>query len=93
MYFYDKNGNYAGAVWIYFSTEIQNNLGWYKNYIPFSVTLSVPVEVQRIWTIAYNCVELIVVIHCNEVQSNEYVYFYNQDGNYTASVYIYTQEP
>ena len=29
------------------------------------------------------------MIHCNEVQSNEYVYFYNQDGNYTESVYIY----
>ena len=90
MYFYDKNGNYAGAVWIYFSTDIQNNLGWYKNYIPFSLTLSVPVK-------------LIVVIHCNGVevlnmvlsdsvctkhswttyweQSNGYVYFYNQDGN------------
>ena len=23
-------------------------------------------------------------------QSNGYVYFYNQDGNYTESVYIYT---
>ena len=67
-YFYDKNGNYAGAVWIYFSTDIQNNLGWYKNYTPFSLTLSVPVEGQRIWTITYNCVELIVVIHCNGVQ-------------------------
>ena len=73
----------------------------------------VPVEVQRIWTITYNCVKLIVVIHCNGVevlnmvlsdsvctkhswttyweQSNGYVYFYNQDGNYTESVYIYTQ--
>ena len=51
VYFYDKNGNYAGAVWIYFSTDIQYNLGLYKNYTPFSVTLSVPVEEQRIWTI------------------------------------------
>ena len=25
----------------------------------------------------------------SEAGSNEYVYFYNQDGNYTASVYIY----
>ena len=115
VYCYDKDGNYAGAVCINFYTEIQYNLGWYKNYTPFHVTIPVPDEGQRIWTITYNCVTLIVVIHCNGVevlnmvlsdsvctkhswttyweQSNGYVYFYNQDGNYTESVYIYTQEP
>ena len=68
VYFYDKNGNYAGGVWIYFSTEIQNNLRWYKNYTPFSVTLSVPVEGQRIWTFTYYYTDLSVVIHCNQVE-------------------------
>ena len=67
VYFYDKNGNYAGAVCINFYTEIQYSLGWYKNYTPFHVTTPVPDEGQRIWTITYNCVELIVVIHCNGV--------------------------
>ena len=64
--FYDKDGNYAGAVVIYFFTPIQYKLRYCRSsYIPFS---TLPTEKQKTWIIRYDYTKGSVVIHCNEVE-------------------------
>ena len=65
--FDDKDGDYAGSVFIGFNTQIQYTIGGCTySYKPFPVTL--PTATQKTWTITYNYAERRVVIHCNGVQ-------------------------
>ena len=65
VYFYD-NGNYAGGVYIYFTTPIKYLINWcsHVNYFP----VSLPAAPDKTWTIEYNTAELRVVYYCNGVQ-------------------------
>ena len=65
--FLGKDGYNAGAVTIYFTTEIVYMIGGCSKYFtPFSETL--PIETEKTWTITYNYMDKRVVLHCNEVQ-------------------------
>ena len=63
--FYDKDGNWVGAVWILFDTQIKYVIGWCTDYTPFPITL--PTATQKTWTITYNYTERRVVYYCNGV--------------------------
>ena len=63
--FYDKDGNRAGAVNIYFRTPIKYKLRDCTPYITFS---TLPTEKQKTWIIRYDYTKQRVVINCNEVE-------------------------
>ena len=63
VWFYDKDGNWSGNVYIYFGTPIEYYLTYCTPWIPFS---TLPPEKQKSWTIRYDSNERRVVIHCNE---------------------------
>ena len=70
--FFDKDGNYAGRVYISFYAPIKYWIAFCTEYYkPFPVTL--PTATQKAWTITYNYTEKRVVLHCNGVQVAEVV--------------------
>ena len=65
LQFYDKDGNYAGYVYIIFKDNIRYSLGYCKRFVSFS---TLPTEKQKTWIISYDYTKQRVVIHCNEVE-------------------------
>ena len=66
--FCDNTGNWAGAVYIYFTTTIQYNIGWCTStYNNFPVSL--PAAPDKTWTIQYNTAEQRLALYCNGVQA------------------------
>ena len=67
VYFYDNAGNYAGSVYIYFTTTIQYRLYWcISTWTNFPVSL--PAAPDKTWTIEYNTAEQRLALYCNGVQ-------------------------
>ena len=66
VFFYDNAGNYAGVVFIEFTTPIQYGLYECTSYNNFPVSL--PAAPDKTWTIEYNTAEQRVVYYCNGVQ-------------------------
>ena len=67
VFFFDKDGYYAGDVYIHFDTQIQYRIGYCTyRYKPFPVIL--PTATQKTWTITYNYAERRLVYYCNGVQ-------------------------
>ena len=66
VWFYDNYGNWAGSVYIHFTTPIQYTLGWCStNNFP----VSLPAAPDKTWTITYNTAEQRVALYCNGVQA------------------------
>ena len=55
MWFYDKDGNYAGGVGVHFRTQIEYYIGYCT-------------QTEKTWTITYNYTERRPVYCCNGVQ-------------------------
>ena len=65
VWFYDKDGNYAGGVYIYFYSQIKYKLRGCSSSVSFS---TLPTERQKTWIIRYDYTKQRVVINCNEVE-------------------------
>ena len=66
VYFYDKDGDDAGSVRIYFNTQIQYTIGLFcTDRITFPAIL--PTETEKTWTFTYNYTDKRVVYYCNGV--------------------------
>ncbi|KAL5263940.1 hypothetical protein ACHWQZ_G005132 [Mnemiopsis leidyi] len=67
VYFYNSQGEYAGAVWISFTSTPQYGLGWCSSFTNF--TSNLPAAVDKVWRISLTRTSGIrLQIHCNDVE-------------------------
>ena len=65
--FFDAQGDYAGKVWIYFSSPRQYELDWCNSRTNFPSTL--PTAVDKVWRISLTrTANITLQIHCNNVE-------------------------
>ncbi|KAL5263941.1 hypothetical protein ACHWQZ_G005133 [Mnemiopsis leidyi] len=67
VYFYNSQGEEAGAVWIYFNSTPQYGLVWCSSRTNF--TSNLPAAVDKVWRISLTRTSGIrLQIHCNDVE-------------------------